>query len=254
MKLNALTLAAFTVAALGLTACNGTANVTVPAGVSSAFLSAAGAFQDAFTSVETSAELRAKGSDLQAYRAESDPNDASVWVISYWSPSQNKSFRCRTNAKTHQVIDINETTDATQVYQANYQLDKTQVKVTPDTAAAAAVTSINNSNNTTNASTSTTVNNTSATTNVTNNITVNNITNVQVISAKECKDRTGRGGNAPVYVVVTANNKAYVDAATGQTITTTSATTPAPAPTPSAPATTTTTVGASAAANVNVGK
>jgi hypothetical protein len=245
-SLRTLALATLTVVGMSLSACNGNANIAVPAGL----LSASGSIQDAFTSIETSAQLRAVGPDLQPYRAESDPGDSTIWVVYYWSPSMNKSYRCRTSARNHQVIDIVQTTDTNQVYQADYKIEKSQVKVSSDSAAAAAVASINANNNnsaTTSANATTTTNNnttnttTTAQTSTVNNITVNNITNVQVISPKECKDRTGRSVTAPVYVFVTANNKAYVDAATGQTIVTTSASTTNPVPTATpAPATSTT--------------
>lgn len=216
MTLSSLSLALLAVACIGLAACSGTANSTVP----NANLGSNGSVQDAFIAGETSAQLRALGSDLQAYRAESDPTDATIWVVSYWSLSQNKSWRCRFSSKFKQLVDITETIDPAQIHHAHYQIDWTQVKVTPEVAAAAAVTSIN------------TTNNTSSSTTVVKSITLDNITSVQVISPQECMDRTGHAPTSPVYVVITSNNKAYVNASNGQAITTTTNATPAPTGSP----------------------
>jgi hypothetical protein len=70
--------------------------------------------------------------------------------------------------------------------------------------------------------------NVNVTNNVTNNTTINNLT---LISAEECKARTGKDADGPVWVAIVNNVNTYISANTGTVVVQVPATGASPAPT-----------------------
>lgn len=234
MKFRSLALATLTAALLATAACNGTANITIP----NASITANGSVKEAYVTADSSTDVKAKiNAEFYSYRAESDSVDSNIWIIFYYAPSTQKSYRCRTEASTKRVTEIVEITGTDMAYKADYKIEKEKVKVGNDDAKATAVTVINN--NITNV-------------NITQNVTINNIQNIKLISPRECQEQTGKTVSAPVWLMVVNNVKVYVNAETKETIHTVPAggdTSASPTPTPMPSATPSVDPGASGAAS-----
>ncbi|MDB5097456.1 MAG: hypothetical protein JWM80_1877, partial [Cyanobacteria bacterium RYN_339] len=89
--------------------------------------------QQAVTQTSADPSVQQKSAtDLVPYRSEFDAT-LNVWIVYYFSPSKNKSYRCAPQAD--KSVTVTEVTDVTLVYQQADTLDVSQVKV--DAAAAA---------------------------------------------------------------------------------------------------------------------
>jgi hypothetical protein len=231
---------------LSIAACNGTANITIPNATINANA------QDAFNVSDSSLDLKSVvGADATAYRATLDEAGSGNWILYYYSPSKQKSYRCTERAKDKAIIDITEVTDVTLMFKADYQIEKTKIKVDLNTAKQKAVQAAASAN----ASVSTGGVSAGANANASTGgggaagatVTASAFTKTEVISPKECKDQTGKDVNAPVYVVASAtvSVKVYVNAETGEVVATVTATasassgggtttTPSATPTPAA--------------------
>lgn len=182
--------------------------------------------QQAVTETSSNATVQQQAaSDLVPYRSEFDAT-LKVWIVYYYSPSKQKSYRCAPQAD--KSVQVTEVTDVSLIYQQGDTLYVGQVKVD---AAAAAQTAANTASTET-ASPSPSPTATPAPTptpaptatpapagNTTVNVTTVQITNVYLISPGELRKRHGRRSSNPVYVVVTNNTTVFVDATTGKTVT-----------------------------------
>jgi hypothetical protein len=225
-------------AMLTLAACSGTANITVPNATINANA------QDAFNVTDSSLDLKSVvGDDATAYRATLDESGSGNWILYYYSPSKQKSYKC-TETKEKKVIDIVEVTDVTLMFKADYQIDKAKIKVDANKAKETAATAAASANVNVGVGTTGSTGGGGATG---ASVSASAFTKTSVISGKECKDQTGKDVAAPVYVVASASVsvKVYVNAETGEVVATVNAsssttttvggtTTPAPSASPTA--------------------
>jgi hypothetical protein len=186
--------ACMVVGALGLAGCNASGSVSVqpntPAATSGTQTSARSNFELADADAKATT-----ASDLTLYRCEFD-EATKIWVYFYYSPSQNKSYRCKKNGA--QKVEVVEVTGA-EAHNGNQTIDKSTWKVDSTQVQ--------------------TIVNQTVNVNVTNNVT-NNITNLTLISADECKTRTGKDADGPVWVAIVNNVNTYISANTGSVIVT----------------------------------
>ncbi|MDB5099237.1 MAG: hypothetical protein JWM80_3658, partial [Cyanobacteria bacterium RYN_339] len=135
-------IAALSVAALlTLAACTGTANITVPNATINANA------QDAFNVSDSSLDLQSVvGADASAYRATLDEQGTGNWILYYYSPSKQKSYRCTEHQSDKKVTEITEVTDVTLQFKVDYKIEKTKIKVDVNQAKAKAVQAVASAN------------------------------------------------------------------------------------------------------------
>lgn len=187
-------LLALSLVMVSLSACNATVNVPAPTAqqaTAGTTTSARSNFEVADTSVKAQT-----AADLTLYRCEFDEVEK-IWIYFYYSPSQNKSYKCK--VKDPNRAEVVEVTEADKQHQAGSTIDKSKWNV-DSTQVQTIVNQTVNVN---------------VTNNVTNNTTINNLT---LISAEECKARTGKDADGPVWVAIVNNVNTYISANTGTVV------------------------------------
>lgn len=185
-------LLALSLVMVSLSACNATVNVPAPTAqqaTAGTTTSARSNFEVADTSVKAQT-----AADLTLYRCEFDEVEK-IWIYFYHSPSQNKSYKCK--FKDPNRADVVEVTEAGKQHQAGSTIDKSMWNVDSTQVQTIVNQTIN--------------------VNVTNNVTTT-INNLTLISAEECKARTGKDADGPVWVALVNNVNTYISANTGSVV------------------------------------
>ena len=189
-----------------LAACGYQEDVTLP----TAAINTSGAVTDAFAVAAADGQvLRIVGPGALPYRAASEDSQIDLWHLSYYAPSQQKSYAI-IEQTDHQILAISEIADPTQRYRQGYAIDTTRIHQGKEQAKAAAIAAARA--------------NLAANVPVAGGVLVGaapgtnlnaaTFSSTTLISAQECLDETHKSADAPVYVIKSAplNIQIYVSA------------------------------------------